>query len=103
MKTPYTDRIKELAPAYDPRHIEAYIRLEHSTMDGLSAAQFSREVRLAALCVNVAGREAAERCAQSFGLEKSNYWDEKRKDRREEFLEEDATNAERAYPTRRPS
>jgi hypothetical protein len=35
--------------------------------------------------------------------EGSTYWDEKRKDRREEFLEEDATNAERAYPTRRPS
>lgn len=52
----------------DPRHIEAYMRLEHSTLDGLSRSQFSAEVSIGIACVDADGEENAERCAQSFGL-----------------------------------
>lgn len=53
---------------YDPRHIEAYMRLEHSTLDGLSRTQFAHEVRIGMDCVDEDGVENAERCAKSFGL-----------------------------------
>ena len=52
----------------DPRHIEAYMRLEHRTLDGLSAPQFEREVVISAECVGAAGPVEAEACAASFGL-----------------------------------
>jgi hypothetical protein len=66
--TSYTDRIKSLAPDYDPRHIEGYMRLAHSTLDRLSARQFKREVDISIACIREGGKEAAERNAQSFGL-----------------------------------
>ena len=53
---------------YDPRHIEAYMRLEHSTLDGLSSAQFNREINISMECVNAGGTDMAEDCAKSFGL-----------------------------------
>ncbi|MDE2104342.1 MAG: hypothetical protein KGL39_44300 [Patescibacteria group bacterium] len=53
---------------YDPRHIEGYMRLEHSTLDGLSRSQFASEVAISAACVDEGGIEAAERNARSFGL-----------------------------------
>jgi hypothetical protein len=52
----------------DPRHIEAYMRLEHPTLDGLSAPQFEREVAISVECVDAAGPSEAEACAASFGL-----------------------------------
>lgn len=52
----------------DPRHVEAYMRLEHSTLDGLSAWQFDAEVMLAVECIRVGGIEDAEALALSFGL-----------------------------------
>jgi hypothetical protein len=67
-KSPYADRIAELAPGYDPRHIEAYMRLEHSTLDGLSGWQFAKEVEIAKGSVDEGGVEQADRCARSFGL-----------------------------------
>ena len=53
---------------YNPRHIEAYMRLEHSTLDGLSPKQFSDEIGIAMECINVDGAGNAEKLAQSFGL-----------------------------------
>ena len=52
----------------DPRHAEAYIRLEHSTLDGLSAEKFRQECEIAAACVDEGGISAAEFLAESFGL-----------------------------------
>lgn len=52
----------------DPRHIEAYMRLEHPTLDGLSATQLRREVAISVKCVDAAGLAEAEACAASFGL-----------------------------------
>ncbi len=68
MITPYTDRIAKLAPDYDPRHVEAYMRLEHSTLDHLADWQFADEVKLCCECIDVGGLDEAEQCAQSFGL-----------------------------------
>jgi hypothetical protein len=60
--------VMKSAQGFDPRHIEAYMRLQHSTLDGLSKAAFAREVRLCVECIKQGGLEAAERNAQSFGL-----------------------------------
>lgn len=69
--TPYTDRISALlnpVDNIDPRHIEAYMRVGHSTLDGLSVRQFAAEVVLARDCIREGGVEMAERIAKSFGL-----------------------------------
>lgn len=69
--TPYTARIAALLNPIDnidPRHIEAYMRVEHSTLDGLSVRQFAKEVCIAQACIRESGKEMAERIARSFGL-----------------------------------
>ena len=52
----------------DPRHVEGYMRLEHSTLDGLSWSQFSKEVGIGIECVLADGIQNAEANARSFGL-----------------------------------
>ncbi len=64
----YAKHIQALAPGYDWRHIEGYMRLQYSTLDHLDAATFAREVKTAIGCIEYGGVEAAERNAQSFGL-----------------------------------
>ncbi len=66
--TPYADRIAELAPGYDPRHIESFMRVARPTLDGLPSWQFAEEVEIAKGCFDEGGAEMAERCAQSFGI-----------------------------------
>ena len=66
--TSYADRIRALAPGYDPRHIEGYMRLQYSTLDHLDAETFAREVEIGVGCVDVGGVEMAERNARSYGL-----------------------------------
>ncbi|HET8550906.1 MAG TPA: hypothetical protein VFM97_00330 [Gammaproteobacteria bacterium] len=66
--TCYSEELKQLQPNYDPRHIEAYIRLEYSTLNHLSADTLRREADIAAGCIDVRGAEHAEALAQSFGL-----------------------------------
>jgi hypothetical protein len=73
MTTPYTQTIRETVArlgylGVDPRHVEAYMRLDHPTLDGLSRSQFVSEVKIAVQCVDAAGVVSAERCAQSYGL-----------------------------------
>ncbi len=51
----------------DPRHVESFMRLEHSTLDGLSKTQFNNEVSIGIECTEY-DKDGAERCAQSFGL-----------------------------------
>ena len=69
MMTPYEHQIRPLAPGYDPRHIEAFMRVEHSTLDGLSPSRFRSEVRLAALAVDEGGKELAESVASPTAFE----------------------------------
>ena len=52
----------------DPRHVEAYIRLEYPTLNSLPDSTFRREIKIALGCIREAGIDAAERCAKSFGL-----------------------------------
>lgn len=73
-RAPYEQPIREHLASlgfigkYDPRHIEAFMRLEHPTLDGLGKQQFRREVAIAAACVDEAGRDESEMCAESYGL-----------------------------------
>lgn len=64
----YQQRISELAPGFDPRHVEAFIRVKHSTLDGLSQSEFRHEVKVAQGCIEMGGVAMAERVARSFGL-----------------------------------
>jgi hypothetical protein len=64
----YRDLIRTIAPTYDPRHIEAFMRSEHPTLDGLSPSRFRSEVRMAAACIDEGGAVFAEKIARSFGL-----------------------------------
>ena len=52
----------------DPRHVEGYMRLEHSTLDGLSRSEFAAEVGIGIECVLADGIQNAEANARSFGL-----------------------------------
>lgn len=73
-KSPYDQTIREeLAKLghvgqYDPRHIEAYMRLQYSTLDYLSRNDFQKEIKICIGCINEGGIEAAEQCAQSYGM-----------------------------------
>lgn len=64
----YADTFRALQPAYDPRHIEAFVRLQYSTLNQLDRRTLVREAKIAALCVEQGGADAAEKVAQSFGL-----------------------------------
>lgn len=71
-KSPYHDEIvKDLgmyAAQYDPRHIEAYMRLERGTLDGLSRQSWEIELEQARLCIDAGGANQAEELAKSYGL-----------------------------------
>lgn len=67
MTTPYEKQIRQIAPSYDPRHVEAFMRSEHPTLDGLSPSRFRSEVRLACACIDEGGIAMAEQVAKSFG------------------------------------
>jgi hypothetical protein len=64
----YQRRIAERTQNVDPRHVEAWMRLEHPTLDGLSAPEFEREVDLAVAAIAIAGPTESEALAASFGL-----------------------------------
>lgn len=51
-----------------PRHIEAWMRLEHGCLDGLSESQFRSEVKTAIECIIASTDAENESLAQSFGL-----------------------------------
>jgi hypothetical protein len=63
----YQERIQEVVPDCDPRHIEAVMRLDFGTLDQLCGERFAHEARLAATVVR-ADPKLAEHTAQSMGL-----------------------------------
>ena len=65
----YADRIAELAPAADPAHVEAWMRLEYGTLDALSPARFAAEVSTALECIEHAGLDECDKLAHSYGLQ----------------------------------
>ena len=68
MSNTYQSRIAALAPGYDPRLVESWMRSESGTLDALSPVHFAIEVNVACLCIDQAGVEESTRLAQSMGL-----------------------------------
>ena len=54
--------------AADPRHVEAWMRLEHGCLDGLSRLQFTDEVTIALQCVAATPTADSDALATSYGL-----------------------------------
>lgn len=53
---------------YRPHQIEAFMRLDRPTLDGLSPSQFRREVEIARRCIDASDPTEVEVVARSFGL-----------------------------------
>lgn len=74
MSSFYQDEIRTILaaagdlPRVEPRIIEAWMRVEHGTLDALTARQFREEVVIATFCARDAGDDANERLARSYGL-----------------------------------
>jgi hypothetical protein len=71
--SPYADSIKKVAttlgrPYVNPRWIEAFMLLEHPSLNSISEESFDREVAVAINCIDFVGPKKAEQCAHSFGL-----------------------------------
>ena len=64
----YQRLITEQTSDVDPRHVEAWMRLEHPTLDRLSRAEFEREVDIAVVAIATAGPDESEALAASLGL-----------------------------------
>ena len=64
----YQRFIAERTKDIDPRHVEAWMRLEHPTLDGLAPERFSAEIATALACMAEAGADESEALAASFGL-----------------------------------
>ena len=54
--------------AADPRHVEAWMRLEHGCLDGLAPAEFAHEVKAALGCIAAGPVSDSEALATSYGL-----------------------------------
>ena len=65
---PITTALRTMGIAADPRHVEAYMRLEHGTLDSLCPSQFALEVTIAYSWIRMGGQDAAEALARSYGL-----------------------------------
>ena len=73
-QSPYVDSIRSILRAgvvngadYDPRHVEAYMRLEYGTLDSLSIEAFQRSALSMIGRIDIDPRQA-ESLAQSYGL-----------------------------------
>ena len=57
-----------LIGAVNPRHVEAWMRCEHPTLDALSRPQFAAEVAAGVACAQEAPADLSERLAHSYGV-----------------------------------
>ncbi len=64
----YQRFIAERTRDIDPRHVEAWMRVEHPTLDELSPEAFITAMHTALASAIDAGPEASEALAVSFGL-----------------------------------
>lgn len=69
-RVPYHDQIVAVpaSAGFDPRHIEAFMRVGYPTLDAFSKAKFAHEVKVAVDCIKECGVEMAERIAKSYGF-----------------------------------
>ena len=65
--SPYAASIAHTVPELDPRHVEAFMRVQLSTLDHLSPEAFRDEALTAAECVR-ADPGLADRLAETYGL-----------------------------------
>lgn len=68
MTSHYQKRIATLAPGHNARHIEAWMRSEHTTLDHLTPNGFKAAVRDALDSIAAGGAELSESLAKSYGL-----------------------------------
>ena len=63
----YQQRISKIVPTANPAQVEAFMRVGHNTLDGLSEREFSSECRL---CAAAAAQDPAlaNRLVRSYGL-----------------------------------
>lgn len=59
-----------LVGRHDPAVIEAWMRVEHGTLDHLDRERFRAEVQIASDCADAAGSEQNKAIVSSFGLDK---------------------------------
>lgn len=52
----------------DTRHVEAWMRVKHSTLDGLCREEFDEEVRIGIHCIRNQPTSVSESLARSYGL-----------------------------------
>jgi hypothetical protein len=64
----YQRYISERTKDIDPRHVEAWMRVEHPTLDGLSRQEFIDAMYAALAAAIEAGPDDCEALAASFGL-----------------------------------
>ena len=64
----YQRLIAEHVTDTDPRHVEAWMRVEHPTLDGLSRSEFVRTMYEALGQVQDAGQDESEALVASLGL-----------------------------------
>ncbi|MDX6689756.1 MAG: hypothetical protein QOG15_1213 [Solirubrobacteraceae bacterium] len=69
--SPYADAIMRLAPDEDPALIEAWMRLEYGTLEGIDRVRFAGAVQAATKRAQAAGIQASQRLARAYGLEPS--------------------------------
>lgn len=53
---------------YDPRHIEALMRLQYPTLNHLTRDDFRREIRICTKVIDRIGKDEAEETAKNCGL-----------------------------------
>jgi len=65
----YAAQIKPLiADSIDPRHVEAWMRCEHGTLDALSRSAFETAVADSVALIAAGGHQMSEMLAKSYGL-----------------------------------
>jgi len=64
----YRERIAAIVPHVQPQIIEAWMRLEHGTLDALSPSRFRSSAEFAAMCAIEAGDEQNAALLRSYGL-----------------------------------
>jgi hypothetical protein len=69
----YQEEIREALQAMgradvQPHHVEAWMRLEHRTLDALGGPAWWRAIKDAVACVDASGATESEQLAASFGL-----------------------------------
>lgn len=63
----YQERISALTDQ-EPRYVEAWMRLEHGTLDALTPERFESEVCIANACIAASTVKQSEELARSYGL-----------------------------------